>query len=146
MKALAKSLRLSSNVEFLGLRNDVPDLLKASDIGALCSHQEGFANAILEGMAARLPMIVTNVGGNAEAVVHEKTGLVVAPGHPQAFADALERLAQNPSLRASMGEAGFQRASENFQLDQSVAAYDQFYRGLIGSKVPRDIPRIAVLD
>ena len=49
-----------------------------ADIGILCSHQEGFSNAILEGMAAKLPMVVTDVGGNKEAVISGETGFVVS--------------------------------------------------------------------
>ena len=64
---------------FLNTRNDVLEILNACDIGVLCSHQEGFSNSVLEGMASGLPMIVTDVGGNAEAVLNGKSGIVVPP-------------------------------------------------------------------
>ena len=77
LQAQSVALGIDRNVLFLDTRNDVPDILNACDIGVLCSHQEGFSNAVLEGMAASLPMIVTDVGGNAEAVLDGECGIVV---------------------------------------------------------------------
>src|SRR5205823_891079 len=82
LEKFSQELKLSDHIQFLGERRDVRELLAHAHIGILCSHEEGFANAILEGMTTGLPMIVTDVGGNAEAVVHEKTGLVVPPHDP----------------------------------------------------------------
>lgn len=134
---------LEEKVSFLGMRLDVPDLLAASDIGLLSSHQEGFSNTILEGMAAALPMIVTNVGGNAEAVVDGETGLVVPPRDPRSLADAIVRLARDPSLRERYGAAGRKRVEELFLLDACVARYEALYRGLMQGKTPHDIPEVS---
>ncbi len=144
LQSLAKNLCLSGNVRFLGLRDDVPDLLCASDVGVLCSHQEGFANAILEGMAAHLPMIVTNVGGNAEAVEHERTGLVVSPGQPEELSDAILRMARDVSLREEMGAAGLRRVTDNFQISRVVSAYDDLYSALIADDKPSSVTTVAL--
>jgi glycosyltransferase involved in cell wall biosynthesis len=142
LKNKAERLGLRKNISFLGSRTDIPALLAACDIGILCSHQEGFANAILEGMAARLPMIVTDVGGNSEAVVHGETGIVVPPKDPKRLSDAIIQLAQNQSLRSTYGAAGWQRVTEHFGMKRCVTLYDLLYRGLLAGKMPRDIPEL----
>src|SRR3990167_7695426 len=68
---------VAQHVRWLGVCDRVSEVIAAADVGILASHEEGFANVVLEGMAATLPMIVTDVGGNREAVVHEQTGLIV---------------------------------------------------------------------
>jgi glycosyltransferase involved in cell wall biosynthesis len=140
----AELLGISKNISFLGSRNDVPALLAASDVGILCSHQEGFSNAVLEGMAARLPMIVTDVGGNSEAVVNGVTGLVVPPNDPERLADAILRLAKNPTERSALGDAGRRRVSELFVMERCVAAHDQLYRKLLVGGTPGNVVQIRV--
>jgi glycosyltransferase involved in cell wall biosynthesis len=142
VRARAQTVGIADKILFLGERNDVPDLLSACDIGLLTSHQEGFSNAIIESMYAGLPMIVTDVGGNAEAVVDGQSGLVVPARHPVALAAAIERLSCDPQLRERYGEEGHRRATTYFGLDGCVAAYEALYRGLLSGKSPADIPEI----
>jgi glycosyltransferase involved in cell wall biosynthesis len=144
LREQAVRLGIDRNILFLGLRNDVPDILSACDIGVLCSHQEGFSNAILEMMAAGLPMIVTDVGGNAEAVLDGTTGIVVPPRDPDRLAAAIVRLAQDPSLRERFGRAGRCRVAEHFALERSIEAYDVLYRALLAGDSPQDIRQIGV--
>ncbi len=146
LREQASKFGIEDKIVFLGVRNDVPEILNACDIGVLCSHQEGFSNAILEGMAADLPMIVTDVGGNAEAVVDGKTGIVVPPHDPRRLAAAIVRLAQDQSLRAGFGNAARDRVAEHFSLERSIKAYDALYRALLEGIPPRDIPQIGVAD
>lgn len=127
LRAQAALLGIGDRIRFLGSRQDVPDLLAAADIGVLCSHEEGFSNAVLEGMAAALPMVVTDVGGNAEAVMHGATGLVVPPHAPDQLAEALLSMALNPE-RKQMGEAGRHRVETLFSMDACVQAYADLYR------------------
>jgi len=134
LEALAAAKGLSRNVRFLGQRFDVGRLLAAADFGVLPSREnEGFSNAILESMRAGLPMIATDVGGNAEAVVDGTTGLVVPAADPNALSAALLRLAQDPSLRRRLGEAGRQRVATAFTLDECVAKYCALYGELLDS-------------
>jgi glycosyltransferase involved in cell wall biosynthesis len=135
---------LAEHVRFLGARRDVPTLLAAADVGLLVSHEEGFSNAILEGMAAGLPMIVTDVGGNAEAVQHGVTGLIVPSKNPKELAAAILRLANDPAARAAFGEAGRRRVQEHFSLTACVDKYEELYRGLLRGDVPQRIPGIAL--
>ncbi len=67
-----------THVLFMGLRDDISDLMAASDVSVLPSHEEGFSNAVLESMAAGLPVVATRVGGNPEAIIDGETGWLVA--------------------------------------------------------------------
>jgi glycosyltransferase involved in cell wall biosynthesis len=90
-------------------------------------------------MAAGLPMVVTDVGGNAEAVIDGVTGLVVPPGDAAALGNAILKLAQDARLRQSMGEAGRKRIERYFTIDRCVANYARLYAGLLQGKLPADI-------
>ena len=106
-KALASAAAaLNGAARLVGFRRDVAACLAAADIVALPSFQEGLGVAALEAMAAGRPVVASRVGGLAEAVVHEETGLLVPPGDPTALAAALARLARDPDLRARLGAAG----------------------------------------
>lgn len=130
LRARARALGLDGNVRWLGERHDVPELLLASDIGILASHQEGFSNSVLEGMAAGLPMIVTDVGGNAEAVAHDVCGLVVPPRDPEAMGRAILDLAYDPARRQRLGQGGRRRVAEEFSLENCVSRYERLYKAL----------------
>jgi glycosyltransferase involved in cell wall biosynthesis len=140
LRAQAAALGLESHIHWLGRRRDIADLLHASDIGVLASHEEGFSNAIVESMAAGLPMVVTNVGGNAEAVLHGETGLVVPARAPDQLGAALAQLATDASMARDMGRRGRQRAAAEFSLTACLDSYEQLYRSLLtGQGVPRDL-------
>jgi glycosyltransferase involved in cell wall biosynthesis len=130
LKQISRKLGLENNVKWLGERQDTRDLLSVSDIGILSSHQEGFSNAILEKMAANLPVVATDVGGNPEAVIHGETGYIVPVRNPQALAEALLNLVLNPQ-RKRMGEAGAKRVEEKFTISSCVEAYEACYREVL---------------
>ena len=145
IEALIAQHGLSDNIKLLGPRSDVPRLLAAADIGLLCSHEEGFSNAIVESMAAGLPMVVTAVGGNPEAIRHETDGLVVPARDPKALAAAILALALDPIRRQTMGSAASERARNLFSIEACVNAYDRLYLGLLtdqkaGSLAPMPPP------
>jgi len=144
LQAQSAELGIAHNVTFLDTRNDVPEILSACDIGILCSHQEGFSNAVLEGMASGLPMIVTDVGGNAEAVIDGECGIVVPPRNPARLAEAIVRLANDPALQTRLGDAGRRRTADHFALGRSIEAYDALYRALRSGIAPEDIPEVRV--
>lgn len=121
----AARLGVDGQVLWLGLRNDVPALLCAADLAVLASHEEGFSNAVLEYMAAGLPVVATEVGGNGEAVVDGVTGILVPPRDPAALASALERLIRDPEIRARMGAQGRARVRAEFDLDRCVVRLDE---------------------
>ena len=128
--AQAQSLGIGDNILWLGERGDVDELLSGSDMFILPSHQEGFSNALLEAMAARLPVVATAIGGNSDAVVEGETGSLVPVRDPRALASAILRLAQDPDLRANFGEAGRRRVEQRFSLQACVDRYERLYRAL----------------
>ncbi|MCX7343730.1 MAG: glycosyltransferase [Proteobacteria bacterium] len=126
----ASILGLSNHVKFLGSRTDTTKLFAASDIAISSSHEEGLSNSVLEAMATGLPLVVTNVGGNAEAVQNMVTGLVVPPKNPAILANALLYVALDPQLRQTYGSAGKERVLQYFTLQQCVQQYADFYKSL----------------
>ena len=139
LRAQAETLGIAGNVHFLGEREDVCDLYRAADLGVLCSHEEGFPNSLLEAMISGLPMVVTNVGGNPEAVGNGECGFLVPPRNFKALGEAILNLTLNEGLRQVFAEAGRKRIESSFSLDQCVQGYENLYRGLIDeSSMPVD--------
>lgn len=120
---LVQEKGLVDRIRWLGQVQDVTKILSISDIGLLVSHQEGFSNSVLEGMAAGLPMIVTNVGGNAEAVIDGQCGLVVPPSNPAELSKAILALINDRDTSRRLGQAARTRVQEVFSLDRCVQEY-----------------------
>jgi glycosyltransferase involved in cell wall biosynthesis len=128
---------LGARTLFAGEVADVRPWLWAMDVGCLTpGSNEGFSNAVIEQMAVGLPMIVTDVGGNAEAVVNGETGLVIPPGDPGAVAAALTSVFADPARLQSMGRAARRRVEEHFSLQRMCAAHTQQYAALVGRQAP----------
>ena len=127
LKTLVREQNLDKKIEFLGEVEIVSRLIEKSDIGILCSHQEGFSNSILECMAGGLPMIATNVGGNPEAVLNGVNGLIVDPYSPYEIGQAILKLANNELLRKEMGSSAREIVNMKFSLDKCVSEYEDLY-------------------
>lgn len=119
-----------------GERADVADVMRGLDLFALPSLAEGISNTILEAMATGLPVLATRVGGNAELVMADETGLVVDAGSAAPLADGLLQLANDPARTAAMGRAGRARVEQRFSLDAMVAAYRGLYRRQLAERAP----------
>ena len=132
--ALAGNLGVLPRLRFAGPRSDVPDFLRAADLFVHPSHQEGFSNAILEAMAAGLPVVACDVGGNPEAVVDGETGRLVPPRNPDRLAAGLGELLRDEGKRRAMGDAGRRRAEERFSLEQMVSEVEAMYESLVPRK------------
>lgn len=117
LKALVEDLNLRESFHFIGGVRDVHKHLSEAEIFVLPSRSEGFSNAIVEAMAASLPVVATDVGGNAEAVKDGITGFIVQPENPGALSAAIIRLLSDPSHARAMGDAGRSRAEEMFTTD-----------------------------
>jgi glycosyltransferase involved in cell wall biosynthesis len=128
---LAARLGVSDRVYLPGLCRDVAQLLSACDIFVLASDWEGVPVAVIEAMAARLPVVATAVGGVGELVEADVTGILVPPGDAQALAGALADLAGDPERRLGMGERGRRRA-ERFDASVMVASYARLFERLCG--------------
>ena len=132
LESLAAELGVASRVKFLGIRTDIPDLMRASECFALTSLSEAASLTLLEATASGLPAIVTAVGGNGEIVRHEREGLLFARGDASGCAGAIRRLFREPELAARLGAAGRVRALERYQLSRTVEEYFGLYRRLAG--------------
>lgn len=130
LKMISDSQGLGPNVIWTGTRKDVTAIQAASDIGVLSSHEEGFSNALLECMASSLPMVVTDVGGNAEAVIDGETGLVVPAKNPYELGQALLTLALDRN-RSNMGRKGRNRIMNKFTMDICVERYELMYHQIV---------------
>jgi len=130
LQAQAEAAGIAGRVRWLGPRGDVPDILAAADIGVLASHEEGFPNAVIEAMAAGLPVVATRTGGIPDAVDDGTTGLLVAPHDPVSLLSALAAVGADLVLRGAMGAAGRARATAEFNAQICAAAYARLYRSL----------------
>lgn len=127
MQALARELDIAGRVRFLGLREDVPALMAASDLLLAPSRREALSLTLLEASACALPIVATRVGGIGEVVEEGASGALVAPDDPAALAEAIAPLLGDPARRRAFGararqrfEAGF---TEDAMFDRTIAVY-----------------------
>jgi glycosyltransferase involved in cell wall biosynthesis len=124
-------LELGRRVIFMGFRLEVPKLLSEITISVLPSLSEGLSNALLESMAAGIPVVATRVGGNPELIEDGTTGLLVPPRDPQALAGAMSLLLGNPDLAERMGAAARQRVAERFPMQLAIRTTERLYQRLL---------------
>ena len=122
----AQRCGVAARVHFLGVRADVAEMLSSVDVFALASRWEGRPLALMEAMAARLPIVATAVGGVPEIV----DDCLVPAGDANALGRALAALADDPARRRAMGEASGARAQQ-FSLDKMVASYAELFESLV---------------
>jgi sugar transferase (PEP-CTERM/EpsH1 system associated) len=131
LEAQAQRLELGRAVHFCGWRSDASALLPLMDVFALSSRSEGISLAVLEAMAAGLPVVATRVGGNPEIVEDGVSGLLVPPSDPQAMAAALVALARDPRRRQTLGASGRARGAA-FSLPRMIERYEEMYASVLG--------------
>lgn len=128
LRGLARALGVESRTHFLGFRRDVGDVLDALDVFVVCSNREGMANAMLEAMAAGVPVVSTPVSGAAEALGTDASD--AAPGvlideAAESLAPALARLLDDAAARAAMGRAGSERVRAHFSADAFLDRWER---------------------
>ncbi len=138
LRELALQLGIKDDVFFIGRCDNVADLLFASAVGALSSKAEGFANAILEYMAAGLPVVATDVGGAREAIAEGETGYTVASGDDERMAARIVELLSEPKRAQVMGGRGKLIAAEKFSCDRHLQNTLELYDELLST--PRPAP------
>jgi len=131
LESYADRLGLASRIIFSGYRLDVPQVLSEVTVSVLPSLSEGLSNAVLESMAAGIPVVATSVGGNPEAIEDGVTGLLVPPRDPVALAQAICRLLDSPELASRFGQAGRERVIERFSLERMVKETESLYLDLL---------------
>jgi glycosyltransferase involved in cell wall biosynthesis len=131
LERLASALGVAERLEITGWVNDPRDWLLRFDVLAVPSLWEGMPLAILEAMHAGLPVVASDVGSVAEAVVDGQTGFVVPPGDDAALVDRLRRLQTDPELRRRMGEMARSVAVDRFTVTTMARGYETVYRDLL---------------
>ena len=132
--ALVKSLGLGHSFHFVGTRTDVGSFINAADFGVLPSLEEGFSNALLEMMAAGLPVVATAVGGNVDAVEHDRTGLVVPPRDSHALAEAIARLLSDKDSARELGKNAARNVLTRFGYERLVDEMSTIYLALAAER------------
>jgi len=125
-------LGLQGSFFFLGDRRDVPQLMNAMDVSCLCSHYEGFPNAVIEAMAAGRPVVATNTPGTDQVITHEDTGLLSPDDDDEALARNLDRVLSDEALRARLIQAGTALVERRYTMERMVEAHMALYRELLG--------------
>jgi glycosyltransferase involved in cell wall biosynthesis len=131
LQTLVRELNLSDHFRFDGGVTNLRQHLASADIFVLPSRSEGFSNAIVEAMASSLPVVATDVGGNAEAVKDDVSGFLVPSEDPAALSAAIIRLLTNPSQAKAMGAAGKNLAAEKFTTEAMMNRIASAYKNLL---------------
>jgi len=134
LQAIVRDLNLTNCFHFIGGVSDLRQHLSTADIFVLPSRSEGFSNAIIEAMAASLPIVATNVGGNSEAVKDGVSGFLVPSEDPAKLAAAIRQLLSHPSQAKSMGAAGRSIVSECFTTEAMMERITSTYKQLLSEK------------
>jgi glycosyltransferase involved in cell wall biosynthesis len=141
LEAYAQTKGFGRAAIFTGVRMDVPRILQETSISVLPSLSEGFSNVLIESMAAGVPVVATNVGGNPEIVDDGTTGFLVPPRDANALATAMIKLLSDPESATRMGSAGRDRIERRFSMGRAVHETQQLYTTLVQSS-GRLIPEV----
>src|SRR6185503_14479107 len=132
LKRQVSTLGLEDKIVFTGFRLDVPKILSSLAVSVLPSVSgEGLSNSLLESMAAALPVVATNVGGNPEVVVEGETGLLVPPRKPSALSEAICRVLLTPGMCQALGQAGRRRVLEHFSNERMIRTVERLYLDML---------------
>ncbi|RPJ75962.1 MAG: glycosyltransferase [Acidobacteria bacterium] len=133
LESRVRAANLESRVRFLGLREDVAEVLRAHDVFVLPSRSEAFPNAVLEAMATALPIVATRVGGVPELIEHGRSGLLVAPGRAADLAAAIIDLVRRPSYARALGARARADAESRYSFGSMVRRFEQLYLAEAGT-------------
>lgn len=132
LEQLVHSLGLTTHVEFLGERSDVPELLAQAGFFVSSSTSEGISLTILEAMAVGLPIVTTRVGGNPEIVVEGETGLLVPAQNPESLAAAMLKMLSLRHDWSAIGAKGRHRVEQQFEIRTMIRNYESLYANILG--------------
>jgi len=127
LRARVEAQGVAEAFTFIGYQDDVAQRLKDADIFVLPSRSEAFPNAVLEAMAASLPIVASAVGGVLELIEDGRTGLLIAPGDPHALAHSVCRLMSERALGARLGKAACQEVQGHYSFERMTSAFEYIY-------------------
>ena len=127
LESLTVNLGLQDHIKFLGARNNIAELLSVMDVFVLSSLSEGLSLTLIEACAAAKPIVATDVGGNAEIVIHRSNGLLVPSDQPETLANAIAEILNDKGKSKRMGEMGRKKFQEEFTLNAMVKKYEDLY-------------------
>ncbi len=134
LQNLARELQIFDQVIFTGELSDTREAYAALDIFTLTSGQpEPFGGVVMEAMYMSLPVIATALGGSLDQVVDGETGFLIEPRNPEALAEKIARLLDDPGLRKQMGRAGRMRMETAFTLEGMTSKIEDLYRTVLTS-------------
>jgi glycosyltransferase involved in cell wall biosynthesis len=136
LRALACECGVARAVTFAGHQHEVATRLAERDVFVLPSRSEAMPNALLEAMAAGLPVIASAVGGIGEIVDDGRTGLLVPADNPAALAEAVCRIMAAPALAARLGDAARAEVRERYSFDRMVAGFESIYEAELRLRCP----------
>lgn len=134
LRAEINQAGLRDDVLLLGARRDVPSLLRLARVFVFPSRTEGLPNALLEAMAAGLPIVTTDVPGCHDLVTHEATGLLVPYGDTPQLAEAMIRLLADRALADRLGAAAARTVDERWNISRTYDAYEGLYRDIVSDQ------------
>ena len=138
----AEELGIRNHVQFLGDRRDIPEILASLDVSVLPSASESLSNAILESMAAGVPVVATDVGGNSELVTAER-GILVPVGDEDRLAGAVEQLLMDSEMRTGLGRRAKTFAESNFTIATMSRRHTELYSEILEAKAERRTARVS---
>lgn len=128
LRQRAREKHVDSIVEWLGPRNDIPELLAAADLYVSASHEEGFSNSLLEALASGKAIVATRVGGNPEMLRGGELGILVEPRNPAGLAAGIEALLRDTALRDRLGALAAADAARRYAPERMIDQYMSLYR------------------
>jgi glycosyltransferase involved in cell wall biosynthesis len=131
LKTLCTELQIEDIVHFIGLRRDIPRVLLASDIFCFTSRFEGFPNALLEAMAAELPIITTNFDGADELITDGQNGRMIEIDDVDACMEAIKFYLENPENAKLFGQSARKFVDENCTIQRMVQSTTRYYHGIL---------------
>lgn len=127
LESISKELGVSDNIVFLGERRDLPEVLRAFDMFIFPSLREGMPGALMEAMAAGLPIVATHIVGVDELIQDEENGLLVTPANSKEIADCVLRLLQDSKLSSRLGENARKTIENDFTVEKMAERLDEVY-------------------
>jgi glycosyltransferase involved in cell wall biosynthesis len=139
LEDLARELHVDGRVHFTGQLLEAENLHQFFDVSVLCSHSEGFPNAVIEALAAGCPVVATPVGGVPDVVSDRQTGLLVPVDQPEALAASVRELRRDADLRKRLSEAGLARARSSYHETLVIARLEALYQDLVREAGKRSV-------